>query len=248
MPSGYYDFALDLILDEESQQEDMLTEEQHEMVESAAELLYGLIHARFILTARGLAAMLEKLKSVEFGRCPRVLCAGQACLPVGQSDVHGQATVKIFCPKCEDLYFPRSKYQARRGGRGGCEPARGWLTAQPPALFPPCVFCWSGEHRRRVLWDYLSPPVPDDVRQPEARPGGAAAALRAPHLRVQGAQPKSVHPCHQCVGWGWCGRSRAPSVVSAERPARATAQVYTPPTPPPASAATAPALPPAQPT
>ena len=22
-----------------------------------------------------------------------------------------QATVKLFCPKCEDIYFPRSKYQ-----------------------------------------------------------------------------------------------------------------------------------------
>lgn len=111
MPAGYYDFALDLLLDEESQQEDLLTEEQHEMVESAAELLYGLIHARFILTARGLAAMLEKFKAGEFGKCPRVLCAGQGCLPVGQSDLHGQASVKIFCPKCEDIYFPRSKYQ-----------------------------------------------------------------------------------------------------------------------------------------
>ena len=24
-----------------------------------------------------------------------------------------QATVKLFCPKCEDIYFPRSKYQVR---------------------------------------------------------------------------------------------------------------------------------------
>ena len=25
-----------------------------------------------------------------------------------------QATVKLFCPKCEDIYFPRSKYQVQK--------------------------------------------------------------------------------------------------------------------------------------
>jgi hypothetical protein len=37
----------------------MLTEEQHEMVESAAEMLYGLIHVRYILTTRGMSAMVR---------------------------------------------------------------------------------------------------------------------------------------------------------------------------------------------
>ncbi|XP_062189509.1 putative casein kinase II subunit beta-4 isoform X1 [Phragmites australis] len=112
----YYDYALDLILDIESSHGDMFTEEQNELVESAAEMLYGLIHARYVLTSKGLAAMLEKYKNYDFGRCPRVYCCGQPCLPVGQSDIHRSSTVKIYCPKCEDIYYPRSKYQGNIDG------------------------------------------------------------------------------------------------------------------------------------
>ncbi|KAA0038516.1 casein kinase II subunit beta-like isoform X2 [Cucumis melo var. makuwa] len=107
----YYDYALDLILDVESSNGDMFTEEQNELIESAAEMLYGLIHARYILTSKGMAAMLDKFKNYDFGRCPRVYCCGQPCLPVGQSDIPRAGTVKIYCPRCEDVYYPRSKFQ-----------------------------------------------------------------------------------------------------------------------------------------
>ncbi|XP_010481376.1 PREDICTED: casein kinase II subunit beta-1-like isoform X2 [Camelina sativa] len=107
----YYEYALDLILDVESSHE-----EQNELIESAAEMLYGLIHARYILTSKGLAAMLDKYKNYDFGRCPRVYCCGQPCLPVGQSDLPRSSTVKIYCPKCEDIYYPRSKYQGNIDG------------------------------------------------------------------------------------------------------------------------------------
>ncbi|KAM1050249.1 hypothetical protein ACFX13_032753 [Malus domestica] len=107
----YYDYALDLILDVESSHGDMFTEEQNELIESAAEMLYGLIHVRYILTSKGMAAMLDKYKNYDFGRCPRVFCSGQPCLPIGQSDIPRSSTVKIYCPKCEDIYYPRSKYQ-----------------------------------------------------------------------------------------------------------------------------------------
>jgi casein kinase II subunit beta len=100
-----YEYALDMILDVEP--EEPLTEEQQEVVESAAEMLYGMIHARFILTSRGLAHMVEKYNAVDFGRCPRVFCQGQPVIPVGQSDIPRTNTVKLFCPRCQDIYYPK---------------------------------------------------------------------------------------------------------------------------------------------
>ncbi|UIZ22083.1 hypothetical protein KXD40_005065 [Peronospora effusa] len=105
----YYDYALDIILDIETPNDTNLTQIQQEMIESAAEMLYGLIHARYILTTKGMAAMLEKYQNVDFGRCHRVYCQGQPVLPVGQSDVPRHTTVNVFCPKCRDIFFPKSQ-------------------------------------------------------------------------------------------------------------------------------------------
>jgi hypothetical protein len=73
-----------------------------------ARLLYGLIHARWIVTARGLAKMLDKYKRADFGRCPRVLCHAQPLLPVGLTDVPYEKSVKLYCGRCEDIYSPKS--------------------------------------------------------------------------------------------------------------------------------------------
>ena len=112
----YYDDALDMILDVESSRLSTLSEEQTELVESAAELLYGFIHARYILTSRGLQAMYAKYKNADFGRCPRVLCKGQPVLPVGQSDQARATTVNVFCPRCKDIFFPKSSRQGNLDG------------------------------------------------------------------------------------------------------------------------------------
>ena len=69
-PVPFYEHALDLIRDVAAPRDAGLSEEQQDSIEAAAELLYGLIHARYIITPRGLNAMLEKFKAVHFGRCP----------------------------------------------------------------------------------------------------------------------------------------------------------------------------------
>lgn len=79
-------------------------------------MLYGLIHARFVLTSRGMAAMAEKYNNQQFGRCPRVLCHGQPVLPVGRSDLPRNYTVNVYCPMCQDIYHPKSSRAASIDG------------------------------------------------------------------------------------------------------------------------------------
>ncbi|KAJ5135828.1 Casein kinase II regulatory subunit alpha-helical [Penicillium bovifimosum] len=102
---SYYQYALDLVTDVFDLDAD---DDLREQIEKSARHLYGLVHARYIVTTRGLAKMLEKYKKSEFGKCPRVMCDGHALLPVGESDLPNISTVKLYCPKCEDIYNPKS--------------------------------------------------------------------------------------------------------------------------------------------
>lgn len=105
--------AMDIILDVQQDSGfttdsiDRMSEDQRDIIESAAELLYGLVHQRFILSTRGLKRMYDKYKACGFGRCHRVYCRGQPVLPVGQSDLPGKTTVNVYCPRCKDIYFPQ---------------------------------------------------------------------------------------------------------------------------------------------
>ncbi|KAH9933567.1 casein kinase II, regulatory subunit [Epithele typhae] len=102
----HYAQALDMITDNLVDED--VQDELRGNLDLQARLLYGLIHARWIVTARGLAKMLDKYKRADFGRCPRVLCQSQQLLPVGLTDVPYEKSVKLYCGRCEDIYSPKS--------------------------------------------------------------------------------------------------------------------------------------------
>ncbi|EEB08760.2 CK2 family regulatory subunit [Schizosaccharomyces japonicus yFS275] len=106
MAVPFYREALELILDR------LPTETlEHigvEVLETSAQVLYGLIHQRFILTRTGLHMMAEKYTVGHFGCCPRVYCNYIHTLPCGRSDIVGLEPVMLFCPNCLDIYTPSS--------------------------------------------------------------------------------------------------------------------------------------------
>lgn len=86
------------------------------VIESSAELLYGLIHQRFICSRVGIQQMSEKFELGHFGTCPRTNCEQSRTLPIGLSDNPGEDTVKLFCPSCLDVYVPpNSRFQTVDG-------------------------------------------------------------------------------------------------------------------------------------
>ena len=80
-----------------------------EIYQEATEL-YGLVHARFITSPEGLAIMRERYLSGKFGTCPRVLCEKQNAIPIGISEDSKIARVKIYCPRCKDIFSPKKKF------------------------------------------------------------------------------------------------------------------------------------------
>ncbi|CEM05420.1 unnamed protein product [Vitrella brassicaformis CCMP3155] len=116
----YFDQALNTILDAEddtsAQEQDAdimgrggagAIEDRQAIIENSAQVLYGLIHARFIITSRGMQLMLHNYQKQVFGYCPNVACENQAVLPIGMCDTPRHAGAKVYCPKCQELYNPR---------------------------------------------------------------------------------------------------------------------------------------------
>lgn len=156
----YYQHALDLVNDVFDLDCD---DEMREAIEKSARHLYGLVHARYIVTTRGLAKMvsvplkaphtqksnsrllthfplslpqLEKYKRADFGKCPRILCDQHPLLPMGMSDIPHQKPVKMYCAKCEDLYNPKATRHATIDGAYFGSSFHNILFQVYPALVP----------------------------------------------------------------------------------------------------------------
>ncbi|KAI8095094.1 casein kinase II, regulatory subunit [Gilbertella persicaria] len=76
------------------------------VVEPYAAMLYGLIHARYLVTRNGLRLMAERYSSEQFGVCPRYYCYKCPVLPCGRYDEIARESVRLYCPSCMDLYCP----------------------------------------------------------------------------------------------------------------------------------------------
>jgi casein kinase II subunit beta len=175
------------------------------VIESSAEMLYGLIHQRFITSRQGIQQMAEKYELGHFGHCPRVYCHGAKVLPVGCSDIPGQETVKLFCPSCLDVYSPpNSRFQtvdgAFFGTTFGCLffmtfpelDVGGPKPPQPPDPLPSTASpqnntrsSSSTSQQPTIPGPSSHPQAPNGIQQPPSQPdiiNGVAARNLAPGL------------------------------------------------------------------
>lgn len=142
-----YEEALEMILYPDRPDDEELEEQNFIDVYQEAIDLYGLIHARYIVTQKGLAMMREKFVANDFGTCPRVLCQSQPVLPIGMSENLKLSRVKVFCPLCEEVYVPKKKCTDVDGAYFGCSFPHIFLQTypdlapkNPPNIFVPRVF------------------------------------------------------------------------------------------------------------
>eukprot|EP00917_Polyrhabdina_sp_WS-2016_P029426 GHVP01062724.1.p1 GENE.GHVP01062724.1~~GHVP01062724.1.p1 ORF type:complete len:259 (+),score=29.60 GHVP01062724.1:42-779(+) len=112
---SHYSRALDMILDADDD-DDYVSEDQMSVYESDAEVLYGLIHARFILTNRGQSLMAELYMNEQYGSCPNVLCNKMPVLPVGLHTFPHQSKACVYCHQCNEIYHPKSRNLANIDG------------------------------------------------------------------------------------------------------------------------------------
>lgn len=169
----FYKEALEMILDVEPEEEGLKVPDVS-LVENSAEVLYGMIHQRYILTRQGLQQMVDKYENNHFGHCPRVYCQPTAVVPCGRNDHPGLETVKLFCPNCLDLYTPpSSRYHNIDGAYFGTtfphllfQQFPELLPNTPTRIYEPKIFGFKVNERSRsgprMQWLRMRPNVDSD--------------------------------------------------------------------------------------
>lgn len=90
------------------------------IIERSARQLYGLWHARYVLSPKGIADIRKKYEIWIYGVCPRWRCNNARTLPVAITDIQRKNGVKLYCPACCEVFEPkRNHHQAIDGAYFG---------------------------------------------------------------------------------------------------------------------------------
>ena len=98
----HFPICYDILTDNSEIQE--YSEHAHELLERSTRHLYGMIHARYVLTLAGLRKIATKVKSGLYGYCHRDMCPKTPLIPVGISNKPYVGHVKGYCGHCQDIY------------------------------------------------------------------------------------------------------------------------------------------------
>ena len=113
--------ALNQLLEVDSDDESYSSfdSDSEDEVEQCTQIMFGLLHARYIFSAEGIRVMIAKYLEGQFGKCPRVRCKGAHLLPIGLTDKPGVEGVKRFCPCCKQIYKADPIHEAIDGAYFG---------------------------------------------------------------------------------------------------------------------------------
>lgn len=105
----WIDNAIELIGEKYKQENGRISPEGEMKLQCLAEHIYGLFHAKYILTEEGLKKMREKFLAKHWGTCPRYYCYHNPVLPYGQDDRPGVHCAQVYCPVCSEVYDSSDK-------------------------------------------------------------------------------------------------------------------------------------------
>ncbi|EDR25541.1 casein kinase II subunit beta, putative [Entamoeba dispar SAW760] len=108
----HFQLAIETILQLEYSQE--ITPDIQQEIDEESKKLYGLIHARYIVTSAGQQKMLKKYEHSVFGCCPCMKCNRYPLLPLGLYDNPGMEPVRLYCPCCNDIYIVPQQFASRK--------------------------------------------------------------------------------------------------------------------------------------
>ena len=113
----FYKYALQMLFDIVPKDLKSMGAKQTDTVHDDALKLYGLMHSRYIQSSQGQTKMLQKWAKGTFGLCTDKCRFDQVpLLPIGLSDHPEEETVRLFCPKCEEVTRPKQREYARLDG------------------------------------------------------------------------------------------------------------------------------------